>query len=155
MRTLVLGLGNSILSDDNVGLCVAQALRGRFDEQEVTVMESDLAGLGLLDALVGYQRAIIVDSIQTKEGKPGQIYRLGPEDLMASRHSVSPHDVNLLTALELGKTLELEVPQEVIIIAIEVTDVTTFGESCTPEVAAAIPQAVEIVAREVKGETPV
>jgi hydrogenase maturation protease len=118
-------------------------------------MESDLAGLGLLDALVGYQRAIIVDSIQTKEGKPGQIYRLGPEDLMASRHSVSPHDVNLLTALELGKTLELEVPQEVIIIAIEVTDVTTFGESCTTEVAAAIPQAVEIVAREVKGETPV
>ena len=150
MKTLVLGLGNPILSDDSVGFRVAQAVMGRFDEKEATVMESDLAGLSLLDLLLGYDKVIIIDSIQTREGKVGQVYRLSPEDFAATRHAVSPHDVNLLTALELGKRLGLEMPREIVILAIEVQDVTTFSESCTPEVERAIPRVVEMVAREVE-----
>ena len=47
MKTLILGLGNPILSDDSVGFRVAQALMGRFDEEDVTVMESDLPSIML------------------------------------------------------------------------------------------------------------
>ena len=47
MKTLILGLGNPILSDDSVGFRIAQALMGRFDEEEVMVMESDLASIML------------------------------------------------------------------------------------------------------------
>ncbi len=151
MKTLVLGLGNPILSDDSVGFRVAQALMGRFDEKEATVMESDLAGLSLLDLLLGYQRVIIIDSIQTRGAKVGHIYRLEPGDFAVTRHAISPHDVNLLTALELGKRLGLEIPKEIIIFAIEVQDVTTFSEKCTPQVEQAIPKVVEMVAGEVKG----
>ena len=150
MKTLVLGLGNPILSDDSVGFRVAQAIMGRFDEKEATVMESDLAGLSLLDLLLGYDKVIIIDSIQTREGKVGQVYRLSPEDFAATRHAVSPHDVNLITALELGKRLGLEMPREIIILAIEVQDVTTFSESLTPEVERAIPRVVEMVAHELR-----
>ena len=150
MKTLILGLGNPILSDDSVGFRVAQALMGRFDEEEVMVMESDLAGLSLLDLLLGYDKVIIVDSIQTRGGKVGQVYQLSPEDLAASRHAVSPHDVNLLTALELGKTLGLDMPREIVIFAIEVQDVTNFSEKCTPQVEQVIPQVAEMVAEEVE-----
>lgn len=151
MKTLILGLGNPILSDDSVGFRVAQALMGRFDEEKVTVMESDLAGLSLLDLLQGYHRVIIIDSIQTRDGKVGQVYRLGPGDFAPTRHAVSPHDVNLVTALELGKRLGLEMPQEIVIYAIEVEDVRTFSEKCTPQVERVIPKVVEMVSGELKG----
>jgi hydrogenase maturation protease len=151
LKTLILGLGNPILSDDSVGFRVARELMGRFDEREVVVMESDLAGLSLLDLILGYDRVIIVDSIQTVGGKVGQAYRLGPDDFATTRHAVSPHDVNFGAALELGKRLGLDMPKEIIIFAVEVQEVTVFSESCTPEVERVIPKVVEMVASELVG----
>lgn len=151
MRTLVLGLGNPILSDDGVGFRVAQALEGRFDPERVTVMQSSLAGLNLLGLLLGYDRVIIIDSIQTNRAKVGEVYRLHTGDFPTTQHAASPHDVSLTTALELGKRLSLAMPQEIAIFAIEVEDVTTFGEACTPAVEKAIPKAVAAVANELQG----
>lgn len=144
-------MGNPILSDDGVGFRIVEELENRYDEREVTVMATDLAGLSLLDLIPGYDKVIIIDSIQTREGKVGQVYRLDAEDFATTRHAASPHDVNLVTALELGKRLGLSMPREIIIFAIEVADVTTFGESCTPKVERAIPKAVQRVATELAG----
>lgn len=151
MKTLILGLGNPILSDDGVGVWVARALEGRLNQQQITVVESSMGGLSLLDLLVNFDRAIIIDAIQTNEGKAGQVYRLEPEAFNATRHASTPHDVNFATALELGKRLGLALPQQIIIFAIEVEDVTTFGEECTPKVREAIPVCVEMVIQELDG----
>ncbi len=148
MKTLVLGLGNPILSDDSVGFRVIQGLKTRFSRLDLTLMESSASGLGLLDLITGYDKVIIVDAIKTEGGQAGKIYRLNMENLSDTRHSASPHDINLATALELGKKLGLALPQQIIIFAIEVVDVTTFGEKCTPEVEKAIPLAVSMVANE-------
>lgn len=147
MKTLVLGLGNPILCDDSVGFRVVQALEGRFG-QDVVVMETSLAGLSLLELLVGYDKVILIDSIQTKRGKVGEVYRLDAGDFATTKHTASPHDVNLATALELGERLGLAIPREIAIFAIEVQDVTTFGESCTPQVERAIPKVVDMVVSE-------
>jgi len=152
MKTLVLGLGNPILSDDAVGHRIVEELEGKVDQQKVTLMETSVAGLSLLDLLAGYDKAIIIDAIQTVGGEAGQIYRLDPEALDFTRHSASPHDVNLATALELGKRLELSLPQQIVIFAIEVVDTSTFSEECTPEVRRAIPACVEMVIQELNGE---
>ena len=148
MKTLVLGLGNPILSDDSVGFRVVQELRARFNKPNLTLVESSASGLNLLDLITGYDKLIIIDAIKTEGGEAGKIYRLGAENLGAIRHSASPHDINLPTALELGKKLGAVLPQQIIILAIEVVDVTTFSEKCTPEVAKAIPLAVSMVAEE-------
>ena len=153
MKTLVLGLGNPILSDDGVGLRVAGALEGRLDPQEVTVMETSMAGLSLLDLLAGYDRAIIIDAIQSLGGKAGQIYRLDPEALDGTRHAASPHDVNFSAALELGKRLRLALPRQIVIFAIEVADASTFSEECTPEVKRAIPVCVDMIIEELNGDS--
>jgi hydrogenase maturation protease len=152
MKTLILGLGNTILSDDGVGIRVAEELQTRLTEPEITVLETSLSGLSLLDILVGYDKVIIVDAIQTVGGKAGDIYQLTTDALQVSRHAASPHDVNLATALELGKKLGLALPREIVIFAIEVADVTTFGEECTPELKRAIPVCVEMVIRELEGK---
>jgi hydrogenase maturation protease len=149
-KTLILGLGNSLLSDDGVGLTIAAELKNRLNESDITVMETSVAGLSLLDLLVGYDRAIIIDAIQTLDGKPGQIYRLDPEAFDTTRRTISPHDVNFTTALEFGKKVGLPLPQEILIFAIEVSDVSTFGDEYTPQVKRAIPNCVEMILQELK-----
>jgi len=148
LKTLVLGLGNPILSDDSVGFRVVQELKTRFNKPNLTLVESSASGLSLLDLITGYDKLIIVDAIKTEGGEAGKIYRLGAENLGAIRHSASPHDINLATALELGRKLGVALPQQITILAIEVVDVTTFSEKCTPEVDRAIPLAVSMVAEE-------
>jgi len=149
-KTLILGLGNSLLCDDGVGIYVAAELKNRVDRPGITVMETGVAGLSLLDLLVGYDRAIIVDAIQTVGGKAGQIYRLEPKAFDTALHTASAHGIDFTTALEFGKKLGLPLPQQIIIFAVEVSDISTFSEECTPEVTRAIPTCVEMVLRELK-----
>jgi len=143
-------MGNPLLCDDGVGLRVVAELKDRVDQQEVTIMETGIAGLALLDLLVGYERAIIVDAIQTVGGKAGHIYRLDTKAFDAARHTVSPHDIDFTTALEFGKKLGLALPRRIVIFAIEASDVRTFVEECTPEVQKAVPTCVEMVLQELK-----
>ena len=149
-KTLILGLGNSLLCDDGVGIYVADELKNRVDRPEITVMETGVAGLSLLDLLVGYDRAIIVDAIQTVGGKAGQIYRLEPKAFDTALHTASSHGIDFTTALEFGKKLGLSLPQQIVIFAIEASDIRTFSEECTPEVRKAIPTCVEMVLQELK-----
>ena len=145
MKTLVLGLGNPILSDDGVGVRVAREVADQVRSPQVTVSETNVAGLGLLDAIVGYDKVIIIDAIQTGKGQAGQIHRMGSEDFSLTKHFSSPHQVNLATALELGKMLSLEMPRAIAILAVEAKDVSTFSERCTPEVEQVIPEVVKMV----------
>ena len=151
MKTLVLGIGNPILSDDGVGIKVAQEVGKKLDDPQITVSETSAAGLSLLDSLIGYDKVIIIDAIQTEKGKAGQIYRMKPEDFSFTKRVSSPHQINLVTALELGKLLNLTVPQEISIFAVEAKDTTSFSEGCTPEVEQAIPEAVKMVLDELVG----
>jgi hydrogenase maturation protease len=147
-KTLILGLGNPILSDDGVGWHVAAALKERLNEPHVDVLEASIAGLDFLDLLAPYDKTIIVDSIQTAGGIPGQIHHFGPEILASTRHAGTPHDVNLATALELGRKLNLPLPGEITFYAIEASDVTSFSEECTSEVMKAVPACADMIIRE-------
>ncbi|MBM4446873.1 MAG: hydrogenase maturation protease [Chloroflexi bacterium] len=149
-KTLILGMGNSLLSDDGVGLYVAAELRKKLNQPDITVMETGVAGLSLLDLLVGYDRAIIIDAIQTIGGKAGQIYRLDPKAFDTALHTASAHGIDFTTALEFGKKFGLALPQQIVIFAIEALDISTFSEECTPEIKQAIPACVEMVLQELK-----
>ncbi len=139
MRTLILGLGNPIRGDDGIGFRIAEELKGKLDRPDITVAETSASGLGLLDLLTGYDRAIIIDAIQTEGGKTGDVYRLEPQAFSSTRHATSPHDVNFATAIELGKRLGLALPREITIFAVEVENVNSFTEECTPEVEHTVP----------------
>lgn len=71
MKTLILGLGNTILSDDGVGIRIIEELQSRISDPDITVSETNVSGLSLLDIIIGYDKVIIVDAIQTVGGKPG------------------------------------------------------------------------------------
>ncbi len=146
MRTLVLGLGNPLVSDDSVGLRVAAALRPLLaDRPDIEVGEDHWGGLRLMERMVGFDRAIVIDAICTGS-PPGTLHRLAPGDIPTQR-SASAHDVNLPTALAFGRQARVSLPadDQIFLVGIEAADILTFGEQLTPEVEAAIPQAVQIV----------
>ncbi len=151
MKTLVLGLGNPILCDDGVGIRVAHEVGNQLNNPHVTVAETSAAGFSLLDSIVGYDKVIIIDAIQTQKGQAGQIYHMEPEDFSLTKHLSSPHQINLVTALELGEMLNLTMPREISIFAVEAKDITRFSEKCTPEVEQVIPEAVKMVMDELVG----
>jgi hydrogenase maturation protease len=132
MKTLIFGFGNPILTDDAVGIRVAQELEQEFPDLAV-VMTSE-AGLSLLEEVTGYDKLVIIDSIKTGKGNPGELYKLGLEDLKPASDFSSFHGLDIATAFKLGEKLGYPMPERVSIYAIEVKDNTTFGEKCTPEV---------------------
>jgi hydrogenase maturation protease len=132
MNTLVLGMGNTILTDDGVGIAIAHRLKER--KPELDVVETSEAGLALLDFVVGYDRLIIVDSVKTEEGEPGELYKMELGAMKPTSHLTSLHGVDMATAFKLGQKLGYKMPQRVSIYAVEVKDNTSFGEGCTEEV---------------------
>lgn len=153
MRTLVLGVGSSILSDDRVGIVVARKLEERLGPRDdVDFGANEEAGFTLLEESLGYDRLVIIDSILTG-AEPGTVMRFDLSDLGRTIHSNSPHGMNLATVMEFGRAQGMDVPDEVAIYAIEVVDTLTFGEELTPAVAAKVDVIVEVIEREVFGGT--
>ncbi len=149
-KILILGLGNIIVSDDGVGIYVGRQVKDLLADPSVDFIEAALAGLQLLDYICGYEHLVIIDAIQTEGGMPGSLYYLTEESLRSTVRLASIHDVNLATALELGRQMGMSVPEMLDIYAIEAADLKTFSESCTPKVAEAIPALAEQIAADIR-----
>jgi hydrogenase maturation protease len=144
MKKIVLGIGNPIIGDDGVGFHVIQALEAENLPGDVTITACDVSGFAILDFIVDHDEAIIIDAIQTKNGNPGDIYRLELNDLRVPKHTMSPHDVGLPVALELGKILKLNLPGKISIIAIEIPEALEFSTLLSSKVANAVPAVVQL-----------
>ena len=136
MKTLLLGMGNPILSDDAIGVRLAADFRAAIEPSpELDIREDcSVGGINLLDVLRGYQRAIVLDSLQTSGGTPGTWHRFTAEALQETVHLTNVHDTNFATALDLGRRLGLPLPNadEIHILAVEIQDNRTFSEEMTP-----------------------
>ena len=148
--TLVLGLGNTILTDDAAGIIAAQMLREKITDPDIEVVEASVAGMNLLDLIIGYKNVIVIDSLKTSKNDPGTVVRLGIEEITWHIGVGATHQIGLGSAIELGRNAGLPVPENVVIFGIEVQDNTTFGSELTPAVEKALPQAVDMVLRELE-----
>jgi len=152
MKTLVIGLGNPILTDDGVGVKVAKQVEDRIaslPQSDITVTEASVGGLRLMELMSGYDRVILIDALILNNGsKIGTIHKMSLEDLRTispTQHSASAHDTSLVTALEAGRLLGLSLPDDIVIFAIEVENVSEFSDTPTPAVAESIPDATRAV----------
>jgi hydrogenase maturation protease len=142
---LIVGLGNPILGDDGIGWHVAEAVRLLVDDVEVDCLA--LGGLSLMERLIGYERVIIIDAIQTRDGQIGEVSTFPLEALpdLSAGHTTAAHDTSLQTALKLGRTMGAQLPDDVTVVAVEANRVYDFSEELSPAVAQAIPVATQLV----------
>ena len=139
----ILCLGNELLADDAFGLIAAEELRRRFPQIDV-VFTTD-SGFHLLDNLIDTKFVCVIDCIQTGDVPPGTLYVLRSSD-MKSPCGPSPHYVGLLETLQLAKELLLNIPEEVIILAVEAADCLTIGGKMHDAVKCAVGLVVDLVA---------
>ncbi len=146
MNTLILGMGNPILTDDGVGIKIVRKLKE--DNPELEVVETTEAGMALLDFVVGYDKLIIIDSIKTEQGKPGELYKIELEDFKPDMGFSSSHGVDIATAVELGRRAGYKMPEHISLYAVEIKDNSTFSEECTEEIEERIPFIVKQIVEE-------
>jgi hydrogenase maturation protease len=146
-KTIIIGLGNPILGDDGVGWRVVEALQERVEAQGVETDKLASGGIGLMERLVGYQQAVIVDAIATGSYPTGSV-RVFPLEALENSfagHLGSAHESSLQTALQVGRDLGASLPDRVTIVAIESPHVYDFSSELSPAVEKAIPSAVQAV----------
>jgi len=141
MKTLVLALGNPILSDDGVAHEVADLLAKRCGQLDI--VKSSAATMDIINQLAGYERLVVVDAIQLGSVPPGTLHRFSLDDLADTVRPSCPHDINFATALGLGKEWGYDIPEDIRIYGIEVKELLKFSEGCTPEVAESLEEIVE------------
>jgi hydrogenase maturation protease len=143
MRTLVIGVGNLLRTDDGVGIQVIRNLNNFVPG--VDTLDAAMGGVEILEAMRGYDQVIIVDAIESG-AEPGTIFRVnlaeGEEPPVIS-HS---HGIDLITTLNLGRQLYgEEMPGKIILFAVEAEDSTTISDEPTPKVRAAIQETIKAI----------
>jgi hydrogenase maturation protease len=131
-KTLILGLGNDILTDDMIGPRLVCDLAQMIDDPNVQFDTACCGGLEIMEYIKGYEKVVFIDAIRTRDGKPGDVYYFIPSDFRETSHLSSLHDVSFLTALKLGNTLNLGLPDDLHIIAVEIIEDMEFSEEFTP-----------------------
>lgn len=157
MKTLIIGLGNPILGDDGVGWVVADKVQAELNNPQSTIKNpqlvevdcASLGGLSLMERLTGAERVILVDAIFTGKQPVGTVSRFLLDELpdLSAGHSASAHDTSLRNALQVGRDMQVPLPDDknVIIVTIEAEAVYDFSQELSPAVAAAVPLALQQV----------
>ena len=129
MKTLILGMGNPILSDDGVGLFIARKLQGRL--KGVDVVTTAMVGLNILDLIIGYEKIFLIDASIAKGKRIGQLTKFEEEG--GTLHLFSSHGLDFFSLLKLGKVLGCKMPQVAGIYGIEIGDAVSFSQELSPE----------------------
>lgn len=147
--TLIIGLGNPILGDDGVGWVIAQNLKNQYiRDPNLEFAFLSLGGLSLMERLTGYQKVILIDALSSGKHPKGKVvsFPLSEVPDLNSGHTSSAHDTSLRNALNLGRSMGIDLPKDenITVIAIEADNVYDFSEELSPAVAAAVPVAVNL-----------
>lgn len=136
--TLVLGLGNTIMTDDGIGPKVIEQLQqGAGLPDGVTLLDGGTLGLDLLPHLEGVQRLIIVDAVEIGKSAGTCVRLAGDEVPMALETKLSPHQMGMKDLLAVARLMG-QLPEEIVLIGVQPACLEMDTE-LTPLVAGAIP----------------
>ncbi len=141
-KILVLALGNDIMGDDGAALAAAKILRNEFGSV-IDIFEVASAGFMLLDLMEGYEKVLIIDTILSTNA-PGTIRELSVKEL-EGRQSSSPHYAGLPEIIGLAKKMDLNFPDEIRILVIEIEDAFTIRQGLSFQIRGNIPVLVNKV----------
>jgi hydrogenase maturation protease len=147
LRTVVLGIGNTILSDEGVGVHAAEALSAAYEiPADVEVIDGGTAGMELLGPLTGVDLLVVLDAVKAGRA-PGTIVTLtGAEVPVFFRSKLSPHQIGICDVLA-GLEFSGEAPKDLVLIGCE-PESLELGLEMTPTIAAQVPEMVRLAVAE-------
>lgn len=129
MTTLILGIGNTMLSDDGIGAGLVYDLEKELVEDEIHLESLLVVGLDIIETIKDFDRLIIIDGIKSAGGVPGTVNTCGLDDCPPTLHLHSFHDAHLREAIQIAKLSDIRVPEYIQIITVEIFDDLTFSDS--------------------------
>jgi hydrogenase maturation protease len=147
-KIIILGVGNLLLSDEGVGVHVANELMKMELPHEVSVVEGGTEGFRLLNVITEADQLIIIDAVKGGD-TPGSIYRFDINEVRncPSGFKTSVHQIGILEVIDLsgliGKTPRATV------IGIEPKSLE-MGMELSTEVRSKVPRIIELIFEELK-----
>jgi hydrogenase maturation protease len=149
MNVLVMGVGNTLLQDDGIGIHVTEALKTATDrqpemDQDLTILDGGTIGLSLLPEVENADALIIVDAAEIGK-EPGSVGIFIDEEIdqHLSGKKRTVHEVAVVDLLS-AADIQGRRPAHCALIAIQPAS-TDWGLEPTPAVRAAIPAACEAI----------
>ena len=147
-KIVILGVGNLLLSDEGVGVHIANELMKMELPSNVSVVEGGTDGFRLLNVITEADRLIVIDAVKG-DAKPGSVYRFDIDDVKCcpTGFKTSVHQVGILEVIDLSSLIGKR--PHTTVIGIEPKSLE-MGMELSQEVKEKIPRIIEIVLEEVK-----
>ncbi len=144
-RMVVLGLGNTLLSDEGVGVHIIDYLRRQAPLHGVDYIDGGTLSFTLAGPIESTDTLIVVDASEL-QAAPGTVRCFQGEEMdgfLGSNRKRSVHEVSLLDLLAIAH-LAGHLPARRALVGIQPAS-TDWGDAPTEAVAEAIPRAAELV----------
>ncbi len=149
-RTLVLGIGNTLLADDGVGVRIIESLRNDEAMMHVEIVDGGTLSFSLLSHLEDAWAMLVVDAADL-EAPAGtvRVFEAGEMDRFIGRaRGRSVHEVGLADVMDMAR-LHGCLPSQRALVCVQPARID-WGEELSPAVQAATPYACRQV-RELLG----
>jgi len=150
MKAVVLGVGNTIVRDDGVGIYVSRMLKRTLHHPDVEIKETFFSGMTYIDMLEGFDFAFVIDSIKLENDGIGELYKIEESEIEYKKNPQSLHFFTLWDAVSLGRKIGLKMPDKIIVYAVNVLDNITFDDSFSPEIKDALQPISEHIKRDIQ-----
>jgi hydrogenase maturation protease len=147
---IVIGLGNTLMSDEGVGVRVVHRLSdfaGRFPS--VDFAEAGTGGMSILHLIEGKNKAIFIDCARMGE-EPGVIKKFTPQEIKSAKvlaHQ-SLHEADLIKVIDLAGQLG-QCPAQIVIFGIE-PEVVEPGTGLSKTLAGKLEHYVSVVCQKLE-----
>ena len=148
-KTLILGVGNYLMSDDGLSVHVLERLQNSgLIPDEVEMVDGGTCGLDLLRYLEGVTNLIIIDAVNRRGGVPGTIIRLEGDQVPAYLSlKISPHDIGLPDLLATAKLRDLY-PEHIVVLGIQPASLE-ISVTLSPQVEEKIDTLIDLIVQEI------
>ena len=144
-KVLVMGVGNTLMQDDGVGICIIETLGKSTDTHPALhLVDGGTIGLALLPEIEDADAVIVVDASELG-APPGtlKVFHDSEIDGQLSGKQRTVHEVALLDLFSAAGILG-KMPTRRALVAIQ-PECTDWGDGCTPPVLAAATEACAII----------
>ncbi len=142
-RILVIGIGNSLLMDEGIGVHIINELEQCELPQNVEIYDGGTGGFKLIDLTHGANKVIFIDAVEIGK-EPGTVTTFKSEDVRSKypKKKYSLHDTDILEVIKMIQLLDN--PPEIEIVGIQPKTVN-YGILLTEELEISVPNIIKTV----------
>ena len=145
-RVLIVGVGNTIMGDDGLGVYALNQLKSRELPEYVDTLEAGTALLDALPDLKNYDKMVLIDAVAADSRKVCVLRNPASSEL--PERALCSHEMGIEEALRLQLLADGKLP-EIVIMGLKPGQIEMSTE-LSDEVASRIPELVEAVLDEIR-----